>query len=69
MNIHSHAVAHTMGEELVIGAESRLGDHFAGSRIYHLALDSSMRRLQSCRLRNVNDVENFLHLLGRLTND
>ena len=66
MSIHAHAVAHAVGEVLVVGTVTGIGDHFARGGIDGARFDSWARCGKRCRLCPVHDVENMLHLVGGL---
>src|ERR1700751_4637967 len=65
--IHADPVAQTVGKELVVGAVSGVADYLTGRRVYCSTLYARPGRVQGCALRPMHDVENLLHVFGRLT--
>ena len=69
MPIHADAVAHTVGEVLVVGTIARVGDHLLCGGVYRLRFHSGSRLLERGALRAMDDVENLTHLVGGLAQD
>src|SRR5438105_5813422 len=62
--VHADAVAQTMGEELVVGAEARLLDHAAGGRVHGLRLQPLAGGGEARLLRAPHDVPDAALAIG-----